>query len=250
VYRISTHLSRPSGFLKPIWAFRSPALCCLFTRPVVGLVSSATTMAFGKVRVLPASALIVDRPVLIGLAAFGVLAVVTVAVCGARTFWLAAAVGHAGSTLLVYAIIGSTRLADLGAFARAATRPDFGVSAIRGAWVGTITATAWIRVGNRSPRPEPCRRPRLRDRWSRLVVAPRPLHPHHRAPLRILHRLCHRVMATASWCRANGSKPWARSETREPSPTRLGTPAAPLPRRSEMTPELASGSLGLARRLA
>src|SRR5690242_13722288 len=32
-------------------------------------------------------------------------------------------------------------------FARAATRPDFGVSAIQGAWVGAITATAWRRAG-------------------------------------------------------------------------------------------------------
>jgi len=77
-----------------------------------------------------------------------VLAVATLRLCGARTFSLAAAVGHAGSTLLVYAIIGSTQIADLGAFASAAARPDFGVSAMQGAWVGAITATAWIRASN------------------------------------------------------------------------------------------------------
>src|SRR5262249_3072968 len=81
------------------------------------------------------------------LAAFGVLAVATLRVCGGRTFWLAAAMGHAGSTLLVYAIIGSTQLADPDTFASAAAKPDFGVSAIQGAWVGAITATAWIRAG-------------------------------------------------------------------------------------------------------
>jgi hypothetical protein len=97
--------------------------------------------------VLPASALVVDRPVVVGLVAFGVLAVVTLRVCGARTFWLAAAVGHVGSTLLVYAIIGSAQVADREVFAGAAARPDFGVSAIQGAWVGAITATAWIRAG-------------------------------------------------------------------------------------------------------
>jgi hypothetical protein len=110
-------------------------------------VASATKIASGQVWVLPASALVVDRPVLIGLAAFGVLAVATLRICGAGTFWLAAALGHAGSTLLVYGIIGSTQLADLGAFASAAARPDFGVSAIQGAWVGVITSTAWIRAG-------------------------------------------------------------------------------------------------------
>ena len=96
---------------------------------------------------LPASALIVDRPVLIGLAAFAVLAVATIRFCGARTFWLAAATGHAGSTLLVYAIIGSTQLADPDMFTSAAVRPDFGVSAMQAAWVGAITATAWNRAG-------------------------------------------------------------------------------------------------------
>jgi hypothetical protein len=97
--------------------------------------------------VLPASALIVDRPVLIGLAAFGVLALAALRICGGRTFWVAAALGHAGSTLVVYAIIGSTQLADPETFARAATRPDFGVSAIQGAWVGAVTATAWRKAG-------------------------------------------------------------------------------------------------------
>jgi hypothetical protein len=115
--------------------------------PLTPFVASATKIASGQVWVLPASALVVDRPVLIGLAAFVVLAVATLRICGARTFWLAAAVGHAGSTLLVYAIIGSTQLVDLGAFASAAARPDYGVSAIQGAWVGAVTATAWIRAG-------------------------------------------------------------------------------------------------------
>jgi hypothetical protein len=115
--------------------------------PLGLFVASARKIASGQVWVLAASALIVDRPVLIGLAAFGVLAVATLRICGARTFWFAAALGHAGSTLIVYAIIGSTQLADPEAFESAAARPDFGVSAIQGAWVGAITAIAWIRAG-------------------------------------------------------------------------------------------------------
>ena len=115
--------------------------------PLTPFVASATRIASGEVWVLLTSAFVVDRPVLVGLAVFGVLAVATMRICGARTFWLAAAAGHAGSTLLVYAIIGSAQLVDLGAFASAARTPDFGVSAIQGAWVGAITATAWIRAG-------------------------------------------------------------------------------------------------------
>jgi len=115
--------------------------------PLTPFVASGTKVASGQVWVLPASALVVDRPILIGLAAFGLLAVATLHICGARMFWLAAALGHAGSTLLVYAIIGSAQLADPETFASAAARPDFGVSAIQGAWVGAIAATAWSWAG-------------------------------------------------------------------------------------------------------
>lgn len=115
--------------------------------PLSPFVGSAAKFASGQVWVVPASALIVDRPVLIGLVAFGLLATATLRFCGVRTFWLAAAMGHVGSTLLVYAIIGSTRLADPHMFTRAVVTPDFGVSAMQGAWVGAITATAWSRAG-------------------------------------------------------------------------------------------------------
>jgi hypothetical protein len=120
--------------------------------PLAPFVASATKLAAGQVWVLPASAIVVDRPVLVGLAAFSVLAAATMRICGARTFWLAAAAGHAGSTLFVYAIIGAAQLADPEMFASAATTPDFGVSAIQGAWVGAITATAWIGAADRRDR--------------------------------------------------------------------------------------------------
>jgi hypothetical protein len=115
--------------------------------PLTPFVASARKIASGQVWILPASALVVDKPFLIGLIAFAVLAAATLQFCGTRTFWLAAAAGHAGSTLLVYAIIGATRLADPHIFARAAATPDFGVSAMQGAWVGAIAATAWLWAG-------------------------------------------------------------------------------------------------------
>jgi hypothetical protein len=115
--------------------------------PLTPFVASARKIASGQIWVLLTSALIVDKPFLIGLMAFAVLAAVTLRTCGARTFWLAAAAGHTGSTLLVYAIIGATRLAAPHIFTRALTTPDFGVSAMQGAWVGAIAATAWKRAG-------------------------------------------------------------------------------------------------------
>jgi hypothetical protein len=115
--------------------------------PLTPFVASAREVASGQIWVLPASALVVDKPLLIGLMAFAVLAAATLRFCGTRTFWLAAIAGHTGSTLLVYSIILTTRLADPDAFARAVTTPDFGVSAMQGAWVGALAVTAWIWAG-------------------------------------------------------------------------------------------------------
>lgn len=112
--------------------------------PLAPFVASAAKIASGQLWVLPASALVVDRPVLIGLAAFAVLAVVTLRFCGTRTFWLAAVAGHIGSALAVYAIIGAARLADPDIFSTEVVSPDFGVSAMQGAWVGAIATTAWL----------------------------------------------------------------------------------------------------------
>ena len=73
----------------------------------------------------------------------------------------------------------------------------------------------------RSPRPGPRRRRSLRNRRSRLVAAPRPLHPHHRAPVRVPDRLRHRVAAAPSCCRDDGRKPSLPSTPPRRSPTRL-----------------------------
>lgn len=110
--------------------------------------SSAARVAAGRLWLLLSSALVIDRPVVVGLVAFGLIAGLTLRVCGARTFWIAAAAGHIGSTLLVYAIIGLSRLADPHVFSRAFSTPDFGVSAMQGAWVGALTAQAWQRSGS------------------------------------------------------------------------------------------------------
>ena len=109
--------------------------------------ASATKIAAGEIWLLPASAIVVDRPVYVGLVAFGLLGFAALRICGTRVFWVAAVLGHIGSTLAVYAIIGASRLTDPDVFASAFARQDFGVSAMQGAWVGAIAATAWRRAG-------------------------------------------------------------------------------------------------------
>lgn len=77
--------------------------------------------------------------------------------------------------------------------------------------------------GQRSPSPVRRRHRCLRARRNRVVAAPRPLHPHHRAPVRILHRLRNRgVASTGSSCETAG-KPSGRLRgvTRGGSPESL-----------------------------
>jgi hypothetical protein len=114
----------------------------LSTRP---FASSAARIAGGKLWLLLSSALVIERPVAIGLVTFGLIASAVLWVCGARTFWLTAVAGHVGSTVVVYAIVGLSRLADPHLFSGAVVSPDFGVSAMQGAWVGALTAHTWMR---------------------------------------------------------------------------------------------------------
>jgi len=115
--------------------------------PLAIFAASAAKVAEGEIWLLPTSALVVDRPVYVGLVAFGLLGFAALRICGTRVFWVVAVVGHIGSTLAVYAIIWASRLTDPDVFTGAFARQDFGVSAMQAAWVGAIAATAWRRAG-------------------------------------------------------------------------------------------------------
>ena len=63
-------------------------------------------------------------------------------------FWLSAFFGQVIATLLVYVlVVGSTRLLVPGAFDSVVAAPDYGVSAISAAWLGSIATVAWRRRG-------------------------------------------------------------------------------------------------------
>ena len=115
--------------------------------PLAPFAASGRKIATGEIWLLAASALVVDRPVYVGLVAFGLLGFAALRLCGTRVFWVAAVAGHVGSTLAVYAIIGASRLSDPDVFPGAVVRQDFGVSAMQGAWVGAMAATGWGRAG-------------------------------------------------------------------------------------------------------
>jgi hypothetical protein len=66
---------------------------------------------------------------------------------GPAVWWAAVLVGHVGSALLAYAIVGlAIALGSSGAEA-AADDPDFGISCVLGASLGALYASGWRVVG-------------------------------------------------------------------------------------------------------
>lgn len=118
-----------------------------------GLVSADTLsasprrIAHGKVWLLISNGLLVQRPLALCLFSFVVLIFLTPLVCGTRVFVASAAVGHVGSTLLAYALVGGVYTVDPAAVRNLISYPDYGVSAIQAAWIGAIAATLWRRRG-------------------------------------------------------------------------------------------------------
>ena len=110
------------------------------------LAASPERLARGKLWLLLTSALVVDRPIVLSLGAFAVLASLVMVICGPRVFWRAAIFGHVASTVLVYLFVAASRLLDPSIFTYALRRPDYGVSAISSAWLAATATVLW-RVG-------------------------------------------------------------------------------------------------------
>ncbi len=115
---------------------------------VRALAASPDRIREGKLWFLLSSAALVDHPLVLSLVCFVALAGLARTVCEPRVFWLSAFFGQVIATLLVYVlVIGSVRLVVPGAFDSVVAAPDYGVSAISAAWLGSIAAVAWRRRG-------------------------------------------------------------------------------------------------------
>ena len=125
------------------------AVCVLAAAKAGGLISvgllASTPSAVGRGRVwlLVTSGLLVDRPALISVLSFALLAAAVLVVCGPRVFWTAAIAGHVLATLLVYVVIAVVREGDAGLFLGVLRKPDYGVSAVSAAWLAAIATVAW-----------------------------------------------------------------------------------------------------------
>lgn len=114
---------------------------------IEALAASPDRIREGKLWFLVSSAALVDRPIAASLVFFFLLGLLAFTVCGGSRFWLSAFYGQVAATLAVYAFIAVARALVPGAFQAALASPDYGVSTISAAWLGTVAAVSWRRRG-------------------------------------------------------------------------------------------------------
>src|SRR5262249_48929300 len=110
-------------------------------------LASSPDRAADRPWLLLSNSLVTQHPISLSLLALGGLTVGVLGACGARVALATALVGHVGSTLAAYALLGLVRLGEPGAFASLLSRPDYGVSAVSAAWLGAVAAVMWRRRG-------------------------------------------------------------------------------------------------------
>ena len=108
------------------------------------LVASARhVVEQGQIWRLVTSGILIQQPYAESLASFALLGCLAFVVCGRRVFWCSALIGHVGSALPLYLLIGIGWSFNPTDFQNAWSSPDYGVSAISAAWLGSIAAAGW-----------------------------------------------------------------------------------------------------------
>src|ERR1700756_4302586 len=118
-----------------------PAVGVTHQSLVAAMSFSPSDLVSGKLWLLPLSGLIVAGSTWSQLATLAEVAVVVVVLAGARTFWRAAILGHVGSTLVAYAVLGVLALTAPSSVGSLFAAPDYGVSCI---WAGCLGALAVV----------------------------------------------------------------------------------------------------------
>jgi hypothetical protein len=116
--------------------------------PTNALAATPARVAQGQVWRLLTSGLVVQRPIVLSLVSFVLLAVLVVVICGPRLLWLVMILGHVCSTLVAYGLLPAVSLVDHAAYTAVVQAPDYGVSAIAAAWLGAVACTAWMHRGS------------------------------------------------------------------------------------------------------
>jgi hypothetical protein len=111
------------------------------------LESSAELVAEGELWRLFSSGLVVDGVAAPQIALTALASFAVIRLDGAGVWWAAILVGHVGSALLAYVIIGIAILLGSDGARAAADDPDFGISCVLGATLGALFASGLRLVG-------------------------------------------------------------------------------------------------------
>jgi hypothetical protein len=111
------------------------------------LQSSAEQVGDGELWRLITSGLVVDGVAAPQIALTALVAFVVIRIQGPAVWWAAVLVGHVGSALLNYALIGIAILLGSSGAEAAADDPDFGISCVLGASLGALFASGHRVIG-------------------------------------------------------------------------------------------------------
>jgi hypothetical protein len=113
--------------------------------PLRDLAASERAVGEGRAWLLVTSAFVADRPAVPSIAGLAIVGFAALAFCGVRLLLAAAALGHVGGTVVVYAGLALAHAADHGLGTHAMRSADYGTSAIIAAWIGVIAYAVWRR---------------------------------------------------------------------------------------------------------
>lgn len=94
---------------------------------------------------LVTSAFVADRPAVPSIAGLAIVGIAVLAFYGVRLLVAAAALGHVGGTVAVYAGLALAHAADPRLATHVMGSADYGTSAIIAAWIGVIAYAVWRR---------------------------------------------------------------------------------------------------------
>jgi hypothetical protein len=155
-------LRRTGAVLAAAWLVAVAVIAVFDDADIVrDLACAPAALWAGKLWTLPASALIIQGPAIPQLVMTGALAAALVRACGGAVFWLVAAVGHVGATLIAYAGIGLVYLVARSTAEGVVHTHDYGISAV---WAAAFGALAVIRLRRGD-------HPRVTAAWALAILA-------------------------------------------------------------------------------
>jgi hypothetical protein len=113
--------------------------------PLRDLAASERAVGEGRAWLLVTSAFVADRPAVPSIAGLAIVGLAVLVFYGVRLLWAAAALGHVGGTVAVYAGLALAHSADHRFATHAMGSADYGTSAIIAAWIGVIAYAVWRR---------------------------------------------------------------------------------------------------------